>query len=323
MIVAAPGSLSTLSVALCTRNRPGMAASCVARLLECDPPADEILVVDQSDAPESRRLADALRGRGVRYLPTATRGLSRGRNIALAEARSELLAYTDDDCLVRRDWTRRLREAFARCPEAAAVTGASIPEAAEILDARTRAATTWNPPGPRTYRTVADPCEIGAGLNMAFRREALLAANGFDERLGAGRPLAGADEHDILHRLLSRGLPIHYDPSAVVSHLPWRDAEEQRRTDRCYAISRGGWAALALREGDAAPSRIVAASLAGSAARAARSLLSARFGAAYFHASLVGHTGIGFARGLAIRESRAPVLAGALAAGAGLAGDGA
>jgi len=41
----------------------------------------------------------------------------------------------------------------------------------------------------------------------------------------------------------------------VVSHMPPRDAESQRRHERLYAISMGAWAAKGWRQGDPFPAR--------------------------------------------------------------------
>jgi glycosyltransferase involved in cell wall biosynthesis len=298
----------TLTIALCTRNRPEMAAACAARLLACDPPADEILVVDQSDGDATRRGIEALPNRSrLRLVATPTRGLSRSRNIAIREATGELIAFTDDDCLPRHDWPERLRDAFVRWPEAAAVTGASRPEDVAGLDARAIAATTWAPPGPVLHRGLLDPANVGGGLNMAIRAEALAAIGGFDERLGAGVPLLGADDQDILHRLLRERRLVVYDPAAVVSHRPWRDASEQRETDFSYSLSRGGWTALALRSGDLSVLRLVARSSGRSALRSLANLLTGHPGAALYHASIVGQAARGFTLGLAAPRERAPL----------------
>src|SRR5206468_1871184 len=58
------------------------------------------------------------------------------------------------------------------------------------------------------------------GLNLAVRRDALLAVGGFNLRLGprAGRPSVG-EESDLCLRLLARGHEIRYVPGAAVEHL--------------------------------------------------------------------------------------------------------
>jgi len=299
-----------ITVAVCTRGRPAMASACVGRILQCDPAPLEIVVIDQSDDAKTRLLLGSLpRGRPpVRVIPTPSRGLSRARNIALVQARGELLAFTDDDCLPRRDWVGAVGKAFERWPEADCVTGPALPETTEELDERAAAVTTWNPPGPVLHRGVKEPSAVGGGFNMTFRRDSLLRLGGFDERLGPGVPLGCADDTDILHRLLRRGGVVAYTPGAVVSHEAWRDAPEQARTDRRYALSRGGWAALALRSGDPWPLGLATRTFLRSLSRSAGGLLRMQMGTALYHALLAASCARGFLLGLVSPRGRAPLL---------------
>ena len=58
---------------------------------------------------------------------------------------------------------------------------------------------------------------IGAGANMAFRREVFSRIGVFDERLGAGA--AGCSEDsEFWYRILAAGMMVKYEPRAVVWH---------------------------------------------------------------------------------------------------------
>ena len=64
-----------------------------------------------------------------------------------------------------------------------------------------------------------------------FRREALVAAGPFDERLGLGAgdgPWESGEEIDLLIRALRTGARIAYDPELVVEH-PVRELDDARR----------------------------------------------------------------------------------------------
>jgi GT2 family glycosyltransferase len=74
---------------------------------------------------------------------------------------------------------------------------------------------------------------IGAGANMAFRREALRMVGGFDERLGAGR--AGCSEDsELWYRMLRAGLTCFYEPRAVTFHRHRGEIDGLRRQMRAY-----------------------------------------------------------------------------------------
>ena len=63
----------------------------------------------------------------MRYVCEPRPGLNWARNRAIIEAQGEIIAYTDDDCLVDPGWVRSFVQVFMENPEAAAVTGLVLP----------------------------------------------------------------------------------------------------------------------------------------------------------------------------------------------------
>jgi len=247
-----------VSVIVCTRNRPELLERCVRRLCELDPAPGEIVVIDQSDGGASgeviRRFAS--RGPSVRGLATSTRGLSRARNLAIRETRGELLAFTDDDCLARRDWIGALVRAFSAEASPSAVTGPTVPEEGEDVDPRILAAATWCPPEPRLYTRPVDPSVVGGGFNFSVRRDIVERFGDFDPELGAGGRYRSAEDTDYVHRLLAEGASIQYDPQVVVSHLVWRDGQTQSAVEWEYGYGIAVWALKRAARGDFFPTRV-------------------------------------------------------------------
>ncbi|MDG2528028.1 glycosyltransferase family 2 protein [Caulobacter endophyticus] len=68
---------------------------------------------------------------------------------------------------------------------------------------------------------------------MAFRRQALLAAGLFDERLDVGAAGCSGDS-EMWHRILKRGGLCRYEPSAVVFHYHRRDEPGLKRQLHAY-----------------------------------------------------------------------------------------
>ena len=63
-------------------------------------------------------------------------------------------------------------------------------------------------------RPVYRPEWIGVGCNMAFRRDPLLDAGGFDPALDVGTPTGGGGDLDAFQRVLESGAAIVYRPDA-------------------------------------------------------------------------------------------------------------
>jgi len=249
-----------LTVAVCTRNRPDLLERCLVSLRQLDPLPDATLVADQSDDEPGRvcrRVCaeqTALGGAPVRYLQVAHHGLGYSRQQVLAAVDHDLLVFTDDDCNPWPGWVGALRDAFTRHPYACAVTGPARPDP-ELRDDLPAWVSTWGGDDERVFRRPTDPRTVGGGFNMSFRCQALVEVGGFDPRLGAGTPVHGAEDFDILHRLLRAGREVVYAPGAVVSHTPARDPRGQRRQELLYAISLGAWAAKGWCQGDPFPGR--------------------------------------------------------------------
>jgi GT2 family glycosyltransferase/SAM-dependent methyltransferase len=243
-------AMPSVSVIVCTKNRPEELSRCLKSLLEMTDRPEEVIVVDnEPSASGSKVVVERL---PVTYVAESRRGLSRARNAGLREATGDIVAFTDDDTCVHPDWIRRLREGFDS-PQVMSVTGLVLP--AE-LDTPAQVTFEKGLGGfsqgyqriifdgqfmERTKRFGTPVWRIGAGANMAIRREAFSLVGGFDERLGAGA--AGCSEDsEFWYRLLTAGWQCRYEPAAVAFHYHRRDFTELRRQARDYL--RGHVAAL-------------------------------------------------------------------------------
>jgi glycosyltransferase involved in cell wall biosynthesis len=285
-----------ISVVVCTRNRADLLNRCLERLGELHPAALEVLVVDQSDSQLSGLVVRDHESRipGLRHLPTPTRGLSRARNVGIRETRGEIIAFTDDDCLPRRDWIGAVAEAFARFPEIAALTGGSLPEE-DCTDPRIRAATTWHPKAPWMVRSFVDPGLVGGGFNLSLKKRWIETVGSFDPALGAGGRFRSAEDTDFIHRILCAGGVVRYDPTVVVAHLPWRDGDFQSAVEWEYGYGIAAWALKRLGCGDFFPAGVAARVLLVQARRALGGLLRQDDSAWRTGAAYVSGLGRGFA----------------------------
>jgi glycosyltransferase involved in cell wall biosynthesis len=234
-----------LTVAICTRARADLLASCLRSVLALRPddPADprhfEVLVVD-NDPPDdaTERLVATLSG--VRYAREPRPGLDFARNRALTEGTGTWTAFLDDDVTVDRWWLEGLEEAVAEHPDAASVTGLVLPyelatDPQIIFERRggfgrgCRKRCFAGPAGPDNPLFPLGAGIIGAGCNMVLRTDAVRAAGGFDEALDTGPPLPGGGDLDIWSRLARAGHPLVYEPRLLVFHRHRPDHVSLRR----------------------------------------------------------------------------------------------
>ncbi len=248
--VAQVGAPLSVTVVVPTYNRGQLIRETLERLLAQDYPAMEIVVADQSTDDTTGRTVDevARRDPRVRLHRTRTRGSGRNRNAGLAVSSSDIVAYTDDDCLVGEGWVGAIAAEFAGHPDVDAVFGRLLPHERPV---RTGTETGFKPSMRREeYVGITPPWWVGHGGNMAFRRSALVDIGGFDPVLGAGAPLRSGEDADIVYRLLKSGRHIVYAPEVLAYHKHWKDWRMQRSMERCYGIGAGAQLAKYVRCGD-------------------------------------------------------------------------
>ncbi len=176
-----------------------------------------VVVADQNTDDRVEQLLASHPGLETLHLRTA-RGLSRARNVALAELcaeldsfRGELVAFPDDDCLYAPDLLERIARRFAAEP---GLDGLSVRPVASD------GATVGRWP-ERATAVRPDNVWHTANSHTIFVRRALVDRLGeFDEALGlgSGTPWSSGEEIDYLVRALRLGARIAYDPSLSVTH---------------------------------------------------------------------------------------------------------
>ncbi len=208
----------TVSVIICTRNRAADLRSTLKALAAVYVPDDlpcELLIVDNGSTDDTRQVARAchLPALQVRYLHEPQPGQARARNTGLAEARGEVILFTDDDVRPPEDWIRRLSAPILSAAGQAVAGGVRI--AAHLQR-------DWMSEMHRSWLASTENVKRGApdrmvGANMAFSRSVLENVPGFDVRLGPGATGYGDDTIFAL-QLRARGLRITDALEVVVEH---------------------------------------------------------------------------------------------------------
>ena len=248
-----------VSVVIPTRDRPERAAEAVASVLQCDYPPDrfELILVDNRPDPgedSAGATAGSLADDRVRVLHEPISGGANARNTGLANARGEIVAFTDDDVVADRDWLMTIARGFDGEPNVGAVSGLVMPLEMETpaqvwFEGYARFSGRFERHaydlGPN--RPLDDPLfpfdigVLGTGANMAFRTEALRAAGGLDPAFNT-KALPNGTDVEALLRVMLRGWTVVHDPGAIVQHAHQREYHQLER--RVYGYGLGLTAVL-------------------------------------------------------------------------------
>ncbi|EFO80821.1 glycosyl transferase family protein [Oscillochloris trichoides DG-6] len=220
-----------MTVLICTRNRGAAIRATIRSVLENTYVHFSVLIIDQSnELSTASAVAEFCGDSRLRYVHTATQGLSRARNIGLAFCQSDLVLMTDDDCEVPPNWIAEMVSPFLRYPHLGMAfcdvtagphdphTGyvpiSISPQAYLIEDL-----TDWQ---------TCDGVNVGIGAGLAIRRSVAEAIGGFDVRFGPGGYFRNGDDLDISLRILIAGYSIYRLNQVAVIHHGFRTFAENR-----------------------------------------------------------------------------------------------
>ena len=220
----------SLSVCICTHERPGYLRSCLESLRAQSIGLSnfEIVVVDSAS---SAATTAQLRGM-VAELPNAQlvrvdeAGASLARNAGINACQGSHVAFLDDDAVAMPDWLECMLQALAEAgPNAGVVGGRVLPRWEAPLPP-------WWPQellgvlsiiefeGRGEYRTDALPSKLEPySVNMVVNRAAVLAVGGFEAQLGrVGTRLLSDEDVQLAWKLQDAGYSARYDSRVVVHH---------------------------------------------------------------------------------------------------------
>lgn len=208
-------------------NRPRFLGACVEALLSQDGfggPVEIVLVDNGSTDDSAATLAEHPQ---VNLLREETPGAYAARNTGIRRARAPIIAFTDADCVVDRDWLRTVCDAM-RDPTIGILIGhcrypAGASPALRLLGAYENAKADY------VVNHCAPAYHFAYANNMAVRTCVF-------EELGPFREWERAADSELVHRLASKrpDLRLMYRPSMRVTHLEFLRVRDRVRRLSLY-----------------------------------------------------------------------------------------
>lgn len=211
-------SALAVSVVVVSRGRAADLPLCLLGISQLDYPAFEVVLVADPDGINAARTVPFFDQ--LKTVPFDEANISAARNLGIAEAAGEIVAFIDDDAVPEPTWLTHLVAGFAD-PQVACVGGfvrgrngisfqwkartVDQTGTAHALDVDETRITVLTPEPARAIKT--------EGTNMALRRDVLAGIGGFDPVFRFF-----LDETDVNMRLATQGHKTAIAPLAQVHH---------------------------------------------------------------------------------------------------------
>lgn len=241
-----------ISVVIATRNRAPRLGKCLRRFQELDLSGIsdwELILVDNGSSDNTAQVVEELKANTelpIRYVLEPKAGVSPARNTGIRAAKHEIIAFTDDDCMVDPGWLATISAIFQEEPGLALVGGRvelHDPKDYEISVRRFR--------DQYGVTTLDDLFDRMIGCNMAMSAAAIRAIGEFDSSMGAGAVFKAGEDHDYFYRILKSGGKILYDPRVLIEHAHGRRAKAEIQALKShYMQGRAAIFAKHIRAGD-------------------------------------------------------------------------
>ncbi|MEW6127538.1 MAG: glycosyltransferase [Acidobacteriota bacterium] len=215
-----------ISVILCTYNRAAQLRQAIASIMAQDCPhlRFELIIVDNHSTDQTRQVCQSMMAQSpipIRYFFEARQGVSYARNSAINLAKSEILAFFDDDVWVTPDWLATIKRRFDEHQDVDGIGGKVLP--------------VWNcvTPGwlnPAQYAPLAlqdygdKSIQINASqplclvaANLAIRRQVFTRIGLFSPTLQrVENGIGSMEDHELHLRIWDAGFQEMYCPEMIV-----------------------------------------------------------------------------------------------------------
>ena len=187
----------------------------------------EVIVVDDCSTEDISAVCQEFQDEiNLRYFRNSKNmGPSYSRNMGINKASHQFIAFTDNDCIVSKDWLIKLHEYISNVSEnVVGVGGRTLALGKDLLSQYydyNKILDPWYYNGRRLYIVSA---------NAIFKKKQVLNVGGFDQTVTK----AGGEDVGLCLKLINSGYELAYYPEALIFHDYERSLKNFYRTFFTY-----------------------------------------------------------------------------------------
>jgi len=203
-----------ISVIIPTYNRASLLKECLLSLNRQTYPVNafDVIIVDDGSTDSTSQLVEQMTAKKLKYKLTFLRkengGPAKARNLGIQNASGDLIAFTDDDCIVDEYWLEYLSKAFIQI-DIAGVGGKVLAKERGLFSEYLE------------FKRILEPRQSEGKIdflitaNACYRKDVLIAVGGFEEKIKN----PGGEDPDLSFKVTQeKGYRLVFEPKAIVYH---------------------------------------------------------------------------------------------------------
>ncbi|MEK9135100.1 MAG: glycosyltransferase [Patescibacteria group bacterium] len=224
-----------ISVIIPARNEEALIGECLKNLQQLNYPKDRLEIII-SDGLSTDKTAEIVKTYGAKIVVNKFQTVAPGRNIGFQHSQGDLVAFSDADCLMDKNWLSNALKYF-QDESVAGVGGPSLsPQDESVFGRAVRflflcgsliSGSIYVTDSKKTKIVKSIP-----GCNAIYKRVALEKVMPVDETLLTG------DDVEMNYQLISRGYKVLYVPDVTVWHYRRDNPKKFWKQIYRYAIGR-------------------------------------------------------------------------------------
>ena len=213
----------TVSVIVPAYNAQGTLGQTLKALIEQDYSGSfEIIVVDDGSSDQTAQIIRSYPK--IRYVHQTNAGPAAARNHGAKEARGQILAFTDSDCIPHKDWLSNLMLGFVEKNVAVVMGSYGIANRSSLL-----ARCVYKEIIFRHKKLLPDFPKVFGSYNFCVKKDIFDQVGGFNTSYRQ----ASGEDNDLSYKIISSGGLIYFERKALVDHYHptqvWKYLKEQYR----------------------------------------------------------------------------------------------
>ncbi len=209
-----------ISVIIPTYNRKEMLIKCLSVLLKQNYTKEnyEIIIVDDGSTDGTKEAVMALKSVSLRYYQQKNKGPGAAINTGANIAEGNILAFTEDDCIVNEDWLKNIMELFKNYQSATAFTGPCLAAGLEKINKKMTYLKQENIK-KMDLKKLDTFLNIGNG-SYAIKKEIFLKMKGYDENFRT------QEDWEFNIRLLKESYEVYITNKLKAIHYPRQNLKD-------------------------------------------------------------------------------------------------